>query len=87
MPQVGLEPTRPQGRGILSAVRLPFRHWGSRHTYSGAIELRQEYIGQGFSVRRFRAARLQIAVSGRVYPRFAPPPRQPGDLKRDNGIG
>jgi hypothetical protein len=34
VPQVGLEPTRPQGRGILSAVRLPFRHWGSPLRYS-----------------------------------------------------
>ena len=28
VPEVGLEPTRPHGRQILSLVRLPFRHSG-----------------------------------------------------------
>jgi hypothetical protein len=28
MPEVGVEPTRPEGHGILSAARLPFRHSG-----------------------------------------------------------
>ena len=29
MPKVGVEPTRPLGRAILSRVRLPFRHFGA----------------------------------------------------------
>ena len=28
VPEVGVEPTRPEGRGILSPLRLPFRHSG-----------------------------------------------------------
>lgn len=28
VPKKGLEPLRPQGRQILSLVRLPFRHFG-----------------------------------------------------------
>ena len=28
VPEVGVEPTRPCGRGILSPLRLPFRHSG-----------------------------------------------------------
>jgi hypothetical protein len=30
VPKVGVEPTRPLGRAILSRVRLPFRHFGLR---------------------------------------------------------
>lgn len=29
VPKVGVEPTRPRGRQILSLVRLPFRHFGN----------------------------------------------------------
>ncbi len=29
VPEVGVEPTRPEGRGILSPLRLPFRHSGA----------------------------------------------------------
>ncbi len=29
MPEVGFEPTRAEARGILSPLRLPFRHSGS----------------------------------------------------------
>jgi Peptidase family M28 len=33
MPEVGVEPTRPEGHGILSAARLPFRHSGARDNH------------------------------------------------------
>ena len=33
VPEVGFEPTRPYGQGILSPQRLPFRHSGSRYQH------------------------------------------------------
>ena len=30
VPAVGIEPTRPRGLGVLSPLRLPFRHAGNR---------------------------------------------------------
>ena len=38
MPEVGVEPTRPEGHGILSAARLPFRHSGAAATIEGAAD-------------------------------------------------
>jgi hypothetical protein len=32
MPEVGFEPTRPEGHGILSAASLPFLHSGVAQT-------------------------------------------------------
>ncbi len=34
MPREGLEPSRPEGPGILSPVRLPFRHPGTSFDYT-----------------------------------------------------
>ena len=37
MPEVGFEPTRPEGHGILSAASLPFLHSGCLKNDSPAI--------------------------------------------------
>jgi hypothetical protein len=36
MPEVGFEPTRPEGHGILSAASLPFLHSGGDRNDSRA---------------------------------------------------
>ncbi len=37
MPEVGFEPTRPKGHGILSAASLPFLHSGQGRNDSPAL--------------------------------------------------
>ena len=37
VPKVGVEPTRPRGRQILSLVRLPFRHFGNLYNHAPAV--------------------------------------------------
>src|SRR5262245_54137202 len=42
MPEVGVEPTCPEGHGILSAARLPFRHSGAGTKIEARSALRAE---------------------------------------------
>lgn len=47
VPEVGVEPTHPCGRGILSPLRLPFRHSGRvGRTESEILEARRTSVNE-----------------------------------------
>ena len=62
VPEVGVEPTRPEGRGILSPLRLPFRHSG--------MEIRAPWGGAAATVAQSSTATVQLPVLELQSPRL-----------------
>ena len=52
VPEVGVEPTRPCGHGILSPARLPFRHSGTGHDADDTRNVADRPATRGLRSRR-----------------------------------
>ncbi len=69
MPGVGFEPTRAEAPGILSPLRLPFRHPGGSMQYKGSLEVgdKAPAVTPAKSLGPGRASETRI---GRILPRL-----------------